>query len=179
MNAFSLLAQWDLDACRGCNRANRRRRLSRVFGAISRIGDGSIWYGLMLVLPFIYGQPGLLLAIVLAVNGLACTAMYKLLKHSTHRLRPCEADPQLTRTMAPLDRFSFPSGHTLHAVAFTSLTCAIHPEWTWALVPFTVLVAASRLVLGLHYPSDVMAGAAIGGGMSAAAFAVGAQAGAW
>lgn len=36
------------------------------------------------------------------------------------------------------------------------------PELAWLLVPFTLLVAASRVVLGLHYPSDVLAGAALG-----------------
>ena len=65
-------------------------------------------------------------------------------------------------TVAPLDRFSFPSGHTLHAVGFTLLAVHAHPELAWFLIPFTVLVALSRLVLGLHYPSDVLTGAAIG-----------------
>jgi undecaprenyl-diphosphatase len=68
----------------------------------------------------------------------------------------------------PLDRCSFPSGHTLHAVCFTSLATAHFPELGWVLVPFALLVAASRVVLGLHYPTDVLAGAAIGGMLAAA-----------
>jgi undecaprenyl-diphosphatase len=62
----------------------------------------------------------------------------------------------------PLDQFSFPSGHTLHAVAFTLVACSYYPTLAVLLVPFTLLVAASRLVLGLHYPSDVLAGAVLG-----------------
>jgi undecaprenyl-diphosphatase len=68
----------------------------------------------------------------------------------------------------PLDRYSFPSGHTLHAVSFTAIATAHFPELGWVLVPFTVLVAASRVVLGLHYPSDVLAGAAIGAALAGA-----------
>ncbi len=62
----------------------------------------------------------------------------------------------------PLDAFSFPSGHTLHAVAFSIVAIAYYPALAWVLVPFSLLVAMSRLVLGLHYPSDVLAGAALG-----------------
>jgi undecaprenyl-diphosphatase len=61
-----------------------------------------------------------------------------------------------------LDRYSFPSGHTLHAVSFTTLAVGSFPELAWLLVPFAALIAASRVVLGLHYPSDVAAGALIG-----------------
>ena len=64
--------------------------------------------------------------------------------------------------IAPLDEFSFPSGHTLHAVSFTLIALAYVPMLAPLLVPFTLLVALSRIVLGLHYPSDVLAATVIG-----------------
>ncbi|MFP4516233.1 MAG: phosphatase PAP2 family protein, partial [Desulfovibrionales bacterium] len=63
---------------------------------------------------------------------------------------------------APLDWYSFPSGHTLHAVSFTIVVMAYFPVLGLVLIPFSVLIALSRLVLGLHYPSDVLAGSCIG-----------------
>jgi undecaprenyl-diphosphatase len=71
---------------------------------------------------------------------------------------------------APLDRFSFPSGHTLHAVAFTLVAAAYHPALWLLLAPLTAVIAASRMVLGLHYPTDVVAGAALGALVAAASF---------
>ena len=73
---------------------------------------------------------------------------------------------------APLDRYSFPSGHTLHAVSFTVLATAYFPALGWVLVPFASLVAASRVVLGLHYPTDVLAGALLGTMLAGGALAL-------
>ena len=61
-----------------------------------------------------------------------------------------------------MDLYSFPSGHTLHAVAFTLVALTYYPHLAWLLIPFASLVAMSRVILGLHYPSDVFAGALIG-----------------
>jgi undecaprenyl-diphosphatase len=62
----------------------------------------------------------------------------------------------------PLDRFSFPSGHTLHAVSFTVIAAGAFPVLALVLLPAAVLIALSRVVLGLHYPTDVLAGALLG-----------------
>ena len=70
--------------------------------------------------------------------------------------------PQLDQLDPAPPTSSFPSGHTLHAVSFTVLATSSFPELAWLLVPFATLVAASRVVLGLHYPTDVAAGAIIG-----------------
>lgn len=56
--------------------------------------------------------------------------------------------------------------HTLHAVAFTGVALAHAPALGWLLIPFAASVAVSRVVLGLHYPSDVIAATGIGGGLA-------------
>jgi len=98
----------------------------------------------------------------MAATGLACTLLYKWLKSKTSRPRPFAVESAVHAGVDPLDAFSFPSGHTLHAVAFSAIAVAYYPMLAVLLAPFTVLVALSRVVLGLHYPSDVLAGAALG-----------------
>jgi undecaprenyl-diphosphatase len=80
--------------------------------------------------------------------------------------------PRILQKTAALDQYSFPSGHTLHAVNFTLICSAYLPELALPLAWFTAMVAVSRPVLGLHYPSDVLAGAAIGTLVAAVALQV-------
>ena len=94
--------------------------------------------------------------------------MYRQLNHRLVRERPFISYASIQSGTAPLDRYSFPSGHTLHAVSFTLIATTHVPQLALLLVPFAVLVAASRVVLGLHYPTDVLAGAAIGAAIARA-----------
>ncbi len=148
-----------------CLRANRwgKRSHSRAyFAAISRLGDGVFWYVLMAALVLVDGIQGLAASAHMAATGVIALTLYKLLKRWTRRPRPFASDARIRAWVAPLDEFSFPSGHTLHAIAFSLVAMAHYPTLAWLLVPFTASVAASRVVLGLHYPSDVLAATAIG-----------------
>jgi undecaprenyl-diphosphatase len=88
------------------------------------------------------------------------------------RERPFIRFGEIRCTTAPLDRYSFPSGHTLHAVSFAILYGSFVPQLLWILVPFALLIGLSRVVLGLHYPSDVLAGAALGALLAIASLSV-------
>jgi len=133
-----------------------------LFQAASRLGDGVVWYVLIGALPLVYGRAAARPALVMAVTGLLGILIYKWLKTHLLRERPFIRHPGITLAMPPLDRYSFPSGHTLHAVSFTWLAVGHYPELAWVLIPIAGLIAGSRVVLGLHYPSDVLAGGAIG-----------------
>ena len=156
------LQQFDLDLCISFNRISAYRFISPVFSFISRLGDGVIWYCLMLILPLIYGKQGLLISIHMISAAIPALLIYKYLKRKTLRPRPCAISPIVKQKTHTLDQFSFPSGHTLHAVTFTLIVGGHLSLSLFVLVPFTLLIAISRPVLGLHYPSDVIAGAAIG-----------------
>lgn len=161
----ALLARFDsaeYGLCRRINSGASYSSVRRILVAASRAGDGIAWYALIIALPFVYGRPALRPAIVMALTGIAGVALYRALKQTFVRERPFITHPAIDCAAVPLDRYSFPSGHTLHAVSFTWQAVAHFGDLGWILVPFACLVAASRVVLGLHYVSDVLAGALIG-----------------
>jgi undecaprenyl-diphosphatase len=159
--------QLDLALCLQLNRLHRRLNWVRLLRLVSWLGDGPIWYALALVLPLLYGSAALQAVGEMALVAIFGLLLYKTIKRLTGRERPCRAHPAIVQAAMALDRYSFPSGHTLHAVAFTTVAVAHFGELAWLLVPFTALVALSRPALGLHYPSDVLAGAALGGALGA------------
>lgn len=159
---FPRLTELELAWCLRFNRTIRRRVLERLFAAVSRLGDGMFWYALMVCLLLDQGLSALPVVGRMLLTGAACLVLYKCLKTKTTRPRPCVRSRLIRATVAPLDQYSFPSDHTLHATAFSVVAIAHYPQLAWVLGPFTVLVALSRLVLGLHYPSDVLAGGLLG-----------------
>ncbi len=159
---FGRMQALDLFLCSLMNRANRREYVGRFFALFSRLGDGVFWYTLMLLLPLLHGRGAIVVTVHMALTGLAALLIYKWLKARTSRPRPFMVSDRIIRRVPPLDEYSFPSGHTLHAVAFSLVLLSHLPEWFWVVVPFSLLVAASRPILGLHYPSDVLAGALVG-----------------
>ena len=94
------------------------------------------------------------------------------MKNRLVRERPYITHGEIVCGTAPLDRYSFPSGHTLHAASFTILYGSYEPTLLVVLLPFAVLIAASRIILGLHYPSDVLVGGAIGAAIATASISL-------
>lgn len=161
----TLLARIDAAEYGICRRLNLGASLSIpafIFRVASRLGDGPVWYAFIIGLPFLYGQAALRPALAMAATGALGVALYTWLKRTFVRERPFITHAAIAQAAAPLDRYSFPSGHTLHAVSFTWQASAHFGELGWVLIPLATLIAASRVVLGLHYPTDVLIGALIG-----------------
>src|ERR1700686_39126 len=166
-NAF--MARIDAAEYGLCRRLNRGASFAlprRMFQVASRLGDGAIWYALMLALPLLYGAAGVRPAIVMGLTGALGVVLYTLLKHLFVRERPFITHAAIDPAAAPLDRYSFPSSHTLHAVSFAWQASSHFPELGWVLLPLAALIAGSRGGLGPPYPSDVLAGAAIGAALA-------------
>jgi undecaprenyl-diphosphatase len=153
---------WCLRLNRGCGVAGVRD----LFTVISRLGNGVFWYVLVLSLPLLYGESAWLPVLRMTIVGFTGVALYKYLKTRLIRERPYISFHNIVIGTPALDRYSFPSGHTLHAVSFTTLITESYPELSILCVPFAALIAVSRVVLGLHYPTDVAAGAVLGAALA-------------
>lgn len=164
------LIHHELRVCRLLNRGCRIGRVHAFFALVSRLGDGIFWYSLMLALPLAFGRLGLAAALHMAFVGLGGLMVYLLIKQGTERPRPFSISRTISQGAVPLDKYSFPSGHTLHAVSFTLVAIQYLPMMIWLLLPFVILTAVSRVVLGLHYPTDVFAGAVLGSLLAAGSF---------
>lgn len=152
----------DSALCIRVNKTSHNLAIRVWFRLISRLGDGIFWYTIMLAILAVNGSDGIVPVVHMLAVGLTGTILYKWLKGKTLRPRPYEVHRDIWLTGRPLDRFSFPSGHTLHAVAFSAIAVFYYPALFVLVVPFAAMVALSRVVLGLHYPSDVIMGALIG-----------------
>lgn len=153
---FQKLDNLEVPLCRALS-AIGQTPLGNLFKVASWLGNGPLW-GVVIAALLAY-KPNLG-QMVLAMT-LVNTGLYKALKHFTVRRRPLthQGVQQGART---LDEFSFPSGHTLHAVGFATMAVLALPALALIFVVLAVLIALSRVVLGLHYPTDVLMGAIIG-----------------
>ena len=159
---YEKVFNFDMKLCGLFNRACHYHIINLIFSVVSRLGNGIFWYILMFTLPFIFGLSAISVVIQMILTGVCGLVIYKIMKNHTERLRPYMVSDSIKLGTQPLDQYSFPSGHTLHAVGFSNIICFYYPEFTILLYTITGLVAASRMILGLHYPSDVLIGATIG-----------------
>jgi len=173
--AFARFDQAELRFCRYLNRSSRSSAVRQLFRAVSWLGDGWFWYGLLLALPFVDSAVGGQAALQMAVTGACGLLLYKLIKSRAVRERPFITHSAIECASVPLDRYSFPSGHTLHAVSFTLMAASYFPALAAPLGVLALLIALSRVILGLHYPTDVAAGALLGGALGMGSLWLGQQ----
>jgi undecaprenyl-diphosphatase len=128
----------------------------------TRGGDGWLWYVMGLIILFFGGTDRWR---ALGSMGLAAgsgTLIFLQLKRITGRKRPCSIEPSCWARLLPPDQFSFPSGHTITAFAVSLPLMLFYPDLMAGLLFCACSIAISRILLGLHFLSDVLAGAGIG-----------------
>ncbi|CAJ1316095.1 phosphatase PAP2 family protein [Paenibacillus sp. PK4536] len=118
--------------------------------------------------PAPWGRAGLQAAVALAISHVPVAIVKKLYP----RIRPYLAIPETITFRNPLTDHSFPSGHTTAIFSVTVPFMLTDPLMILLLLPFALIVAVSRMYLGLHYPSDVLVGAAIGTSVAMGTFAL-------
>ena len=139
--------------------------------AATRGGDGWLWYALGLAVA-LYEAATLSRPPGSNAGGAVGIALFLELKRAFRRPRPCTLEPHCWADLLPPDQFSFPSGHTITAFAVMAALAGFYPEMLPGLLFCAVSIAASRVVLGMHFLSDVLAGAALGVTLGALAAAV-------
>lgn len=152
----------DTRLCIRVNKTSHVRLVRLFFRLISRLGNGIFWYATIIGVVVANGNEGVPASLHMIIGGLLGLTIYRWLKRKTLRPRPYQIHQDVWLSGHALDQFSFPSGHTLQAVLMSMIAIAYYPVLALPLMTFTSLVAISRIVLGLHYPSDVIAGALLG-----------------
>jgi undecaprenyl-diphosphatase len=161
-----LIATGDHKLMRKVNKwpAPRWIRLGSI--AATRAGDGWLWYSLGLLI-MLFGGEGRLTAVATAGSAaIVGIGVFVSIKKVSGRKRPCEIEPHVWANLLPPDRFSFPSGHTITAFAVAVTLGTFYPLLLGPLLCCALLIATSRILLGMHFLSDVLVGAIIGTGLA-------------
>lgn len=141
--------------------------LERIARTATRLGNGSLYALVTLFLVAARIEEALRFAATAGVSLLLAFAVYPMLKRSIGRLRPCDYDPSLARHPEPIDHYSCPSGHAMTAAAYAVPLIVAVPTAAPLALAICGLVSWSRVALGHHYVSDVVAGTILGATIAA------------
>ncbi|WP_244835057.1 phosphatase PAP2 family protein [Clostridium sp. BJN0001] len=90
------------------------------------------------------------------------TVAAQIIKRCVSRIRPFLTMNDLNIKKIGIDKYSFPSGHTTTAFTVAIMVSLFYPNLTFCVMQLAALVGISRMYLGVHYPTDVLAGAFLG-----------------
>jgi len=159
---FNHIAHGDHRLMRRVNRWQAPRWIRYWMIWATRAGDGWLWWGMGLAVALFGGDQRWLAIGAAALSVGLGVMLFRKIKRLTGRRRPCVFEPHCWATLLPPDQFSFPSGHTISAFAVAVALSRFYPELAIGMLFCALSVAASRILLGMHFLSDVVAGAAIG-----------------
>lgn len=170
LQALQRLAEFDARLFLGVNRLHRHLPLEKLVRGISFTGDGHFYVAMAILLPLCYPDEGTQFLLAGLLSFLIELPLYWVLKRSCKRRRPFHVVQALAPLLQPSDEFSFPSGHTTAAFMMAMLVGVFFPAALLPMILWASLVGLSRVMLRVHFISDVLAG--IGLGSAIAMFAL-------
>ncbi len=150
---------------------NQKRAIAVLSQILSTMGNGPLYALIGMSLWMWGGDSGKTLFYAGVIAYCFELPIYYILKNSIKRDRPCYKIVDVVGLITPSDKFSFPSGHTAAAFVFANIVVAFFPSLSIPLYLFATLVGLSRVMLGVHYPGDILAGMVLGLACSWAALA--------
>lgn len=169
MKLMYSIHQYDVRMFSRLNNSAIHASLVRLCRLLSWSGDGILYIALAGYLYWRHGINEPLLKAMLLGFALE-RPVYFVLKNAFKRNRPQQAMVNFRSVITPSDQFSFPSGHTSAAFLVATLVSYFFPGLTVILYVWAVSVGFSRLVLGVHFPTDTLMGVVLGA--SAAMFSL-------
>lgn len=161
-DVMGFIADRDLVVMRRCNKWMAPRWFRLWMICATRGGDGWLWYAIGLLTLLIGGEDRFRATGASTLAASAGIWVFLVLKKAANRPRPCAIAPHAWATLLPPDQFSFPSGHTMTAFAVATPLVSYYPDLTLLLGFCAVSIAGSRIMTGMHFLSDVVAGAVLG-----------------
>ncbi|MGA8027925.1 MAG: phosphatase PAP2 family protein [Bryobacteraceae bacterium] len=163
---LNIIATGDHKLMRKINKWRAPKWIQLLAIGATRAGDGWLWC-LVGLLILIFGGESRLAAVAAAGSAAVVgIGIFILVKKISGRKRPCEIEPNCWARLLPPDRFSFPSGHTITAFGVAIALGSFYPVLLPGLLFCAACIAVSRILLGMHFLSDVLAGAMLGVGLA-------------
>lgn len=159
MRLLQNIHHYDVLTFSWCSRRKNRDIAVQISRLISRSADGHLYVvaGAFFALASQWS-----LVKLLALGFVVERLFYVIAKSLFRRRRPPEAIPGFQSVIEPSDQFSFPSGHTSAAFLMTTCIGSVFPAALWVMLPWACSVGAARVILGVHFPTDTLAGALMG-----------------
>ena len=159
---WGYIEQRDLRLMRRLHRWRAPRPIRILMLMMSRLGNGWLWYSLGIFILVCGGQNRYRAFFAGALSAVVAILIFQRIKPFSRRRRPCEIEPHCWAVITPPDRFSFPSGHAMTSFAIAAAVGSFYPQALPCLLAVAALIAISRIVVGMHFLTDIVVGALLG-----------------